>query len=221
MNGTLQSNRTPRPIVDLPTQCHHCLVTVDGKLLLTVQEHPEIRVAVWEVGTGRLCGELEPPRDRISLLVAPARATLSGRCSDGNIYVLELRTRKLVRTLALTNRECAISTRRPTVARWPVPAADHQVRLWDVADGGAAAAQADPSCRHMVRCLLPDEYLVATGDASGTARIWSLTTGKELLVLAQLDGAVDRMTILTRRPLAGGGIQREPGTGFIFGKRQS
>ena len=104
-----------------------------------------------------------------------------------------LRTRKIVRKLrghssGVRGLDLAADGRTLASA-----SADHHVKLWDLRSGAPLPINLIHPVDVWSVAFCPDEPLVATGDSSGKIRLWSLTSGEELLMLAQLDGAANRL----------------------------
>jgi WD40 repeat protein len=166
---------------------------------------------VWDTRSGKLLGELRPPRgqeERLAGAVAaafsPDGRTLAVLASSGLVALWDLNREGPPRLLVPSGQPMALSGNRHgsrchglafskdgrRLLSVPGTFPDCTPRLWDVAAGKEVVqftGHTQPVCAAR---FSPDEKKVLTASLDGTARIWEADTGKPLVVFKGHQGGV-------------------------------
>ncbi|MBP5929652.1 WD40 repeat domain-containing protein [Streptomyces scabiei] len=142
-------------------------------------------VTVWDAATGDVLATLES----FGRLTALTFGTVAGRTVLATVHGEALRLWDPVKGKQLTQLPCgAAGSALGTVAGRDVhvSAAGRRIRVRDLATGGLVTPADNPGAA--VTCLslatVGGRPLLATGDTSGTVRVWDAVTGDHLTVVA-------------------------------------
>jgi WD40 repeat protein len=173
-------------------------VSPDGTLVCTVGS--DCRIKLWDVATGKLRWEANAPTDHLAdtvIFTPDGKAVISG-CHNQTIRWWDVQTGKEVRCLHTNGQEVSdllfsadaktlVSAGRSSLARGKA------LCLWDVATGQQRWLEGHAKDLWneggvLGIALSRDGLLVASAGADGTARVWDVTTGKQLYRLELNDG---------------------------------
>ncbi len=165
----------------------------DGRLVASASLDGLVRL--WDIGAGRLVGELECDASPTCLAIATDAKLLVIGLSDGSVALHELPDLSLRRILrghreAVTAVACAGSKRLVVTA-----SEDGMVRTWDPVGGGARlTARAHEGAVGSV-AVNASGQMVASGGWDGKVRVWYGRTGEKAGEFALHDDVVAGLAI--------------------------
>jgi WD40 repeat protein len=167
----------------------------NGKNLAATSDHDSI-VSVWDVGSGRLLHQLNPPEAEdyrlIGLAYSPDSKILavSGYVSGyysrqgwiGALHLWNAVTGEFRGRLSLDGGSAGRLAISPD-SKWIAVATSNGVRVWDLAAKTELAANDEAHDGHLGRIAAATGGLVATASDDHTVRVWDNSTGRQRLKL--------------------------------------
>jgi WD40 repeat protein/serine/threonine protein kinase len=179
----------------------------DGRRLASTAWHEEC-VRIWDVATGQpLFPPLKAPTKSAkgfpgavgNIAFSPDGARLASTIRDGSIYIWDVNTGRLIRTLQGDTFEIWGLAFSPDGTRLASGGHDHTVKIWDVDPGRAQGGDSplltfrDHSNWLTSVAFSPDGARVASASADGVIKIWMAATGEERVSLTTDAGVISKL----------------------------
>jgi WD40 repeat protein len=173
-------------------------LTADGRQLVVAGERQSIDLIDIASGAARRLG-WTPASRPLSMAVAPGKGFLVAALSDGSVQAWDIERDRELFTLAAGTTACSLDM-SPSGLQFAVGTTQGMVQVWNlVADGTRSVPATTPQLAwegrasvtgHVTARFSPDGRRLATATAypddwrvAGTAKLWDVEQGRELLKL--------------------------------------
>jgi WD40 repeat protein len=178
--------------------------TPDSRTIVTAAQDRTVRL--WDVATGDLVRVIRLPvpawvgGELYCLAMAPDGKTIAvaGRVNDQGrdgspIYVIDLETGRMIRTLTDHTDSVTALAFGPGGTRLASCSADQTARVWDVATGKCETVLRGHTAGLTDVAISPDGELIATTARDATFRIWPIAGGKAMHIFVNMEHPTARI----------------------------
>lgn len=168
----------------------------DGREMLTGGS--DRTVCLWDVASRRKLQVFEA-KDQYSSHVAsvafgPDGRTAFAQCWSTTFCWNTATGEKLREFTTIGAGEAAVASNGRFAALWSTVWSNDQLALYDLATGTKLHALMGHASKLTSVTVSPDSRLVATGSTDGTARLWDVEKGEELVRMISVDGGMEWVT---------------------------